>query len=107
MGMIAIGTGSLTAGIFGMNLAHGFEDHPTAFYREVQQDLTPHDITEMTHRKRKHVCTVRNRSFPWFCKQFFESSPYLPGQQGSYITTVKLAENILPNLGNDLMAERV
>ena len=32
MGMIAIGTGSLTAGIFGMNLAHGFEEHPTAFY---------------------------------------------------------------------------
>ena len=39
MGMIAIGTGSLTAGIFGMNLAHGFEEHPTAFYRKDSYDL--------------------------------------------------------------------
>ena len=59
MGMIAIGTGSLTAGIFGMNLAHGFEDHPTAFYREVQQDLTLLDITEMT--RRKHCPRVRRQ----------------------------------------------
>ena len=31
MGMIAIGTGSLTAGIFGMNLTNALEDHPYAF----------------------------------------------------------------------------
>ena len=32
MGTMAIGCGALTAGIFGMNLTHGFESHPTAFY---------------------------------------------------------------------------
>ena len=28
-----------------------------------------------------------------FCTQFFESSPYLPGQQGSCRTAVELSEN--------------
>ena len=44
MGMIAIGTGSLTAGIFGMNLAHGLEEHPTAFYRKVPIDFAPYYV---------------------------------------------------------------
>ena len=47
------------------------------------------------------------RSFRRFCKQFSESSPCLPGQQGSCITAVELSENILRNLGNDLMADSV
>jgi hypothetical protein len=32
MGTMAIGTGALTAGIFGMNLTHGLEEHSTAFF---------------------------------------------------------------------------
>ena len=47
------------------------------------------------------------RSFRRFCKQFSKSSSCFPGQQGSYITTVELSENILQNPGNDLMAMSV
>lgn len=32
MGTMALGSGALCAGIFGMNLTHGFEEHQTAFY---------------------------------------------------------------------------
>lgn len=32
MGTLAVGSGALVAGTFGMNLTHGFEEHPTAFY---------------------------------------------------------------------------
>eukprot|EP00088_Acartia_fossae_P025069 TRINITY_DN25935_c0_g1_i1.p1 TRINITY_DN25935_c0_g1~~TRINITY_DN25935_c0_g1_i1.p1 ORF type:complete len:451 (+),score=50.32 TRINITY_DN25935_c0_g1_i1:123-1475(+) len=32
MGTLSIGSGALIAGIFGMNLTHGLEEHPTAFY---------------------------------------------------------------------------
>ena len=45
--------------------------------------------------------------FTRFCKQFFESSPCLCGQQGSCVTIVELSENILQNLGNNLMADSV
>ena len=47
------------------------------------------------------------RLFRRFCKQFSESSPCLPGQQRSCIIFVELSENILQNLGNDLMANSV
>ena len=47
------------------------------------------------------------RMFCRFCKPFSISSPCLPGQQGSCITTVELSENILQSLGNDLMADNV
>ena len=47
------------------------------------------------------------RSFRRFCEQLSDSSPCLPGQQGSCITIVELSENILQNLGNDLMADNV
>ena len=47
------------------------------------------------------------RSFCRFGKEFSESSPYLPGLQGFCIATVELSENILQNLGNDLMADSV
>ena len=47
------------------------------------------------------------RSFCRFCKHFSESFPCLPGQEGSCITTVELAENIIQNLVNDLMADSV
>eukprot|EP01006_Ploeotia_vitrea_P006546 TRINITY_DN13702_c0_g1_i1.p1 TRINITY_DN13702_c0_g1~~TRINITY_DN13702_c0_g1_i1.p1 ORF type:complete len:314 (-),score=156.13 TRINITY_DN13702_c0_g1_i1:3-815(-) len=32
MGTLGFAAGSMVAGIFGMNLTHGFEDHPTFFY---------------------------------------------------------------------------
>ena len=47
------------------------------------------------------------RPFCMFCKQFSESSPCLPGKQGSCITTVELSDNILQNLENDLMPDSV
>ena len=47
------------------------------------------------------------RLFRRLCKQFSESSPCLPVQQGSCITNVELSENILRNQGNDLMADSV
>ena len=47
------------------------------------------------------------RSFRRFCKPFSESSPCLPGQQGSCMITVQLSENILQNLGNNLMSDSV
>ena len=42
-----------------------------------------------------------------FCILFPESFPCLPGWQGCCITIVELSENILQNLGNDLMADSV
>ena len=32
MGALALGSGAVVGGIFGMNLTHGLEEHPTAFY---------------------------------------------------------------------------
>jgi len=32
MGTLSLGSGALIAGVFGMNLTHGLESHPTAFY---------------------------------------------------------------------------
>merc|ERR1712168_1715039 len=31
MGAVALGSGAVAGGVFGMNLTHGLEDHPTAF----------------------------------------------------------------------------
>ena len=54
------------------------------------------------------ICTLSAiQSFRRLCKQFSESSPCLPEQQGGCITVVELSENILQNLGNDLMADSV
>ncbi len=32
LGAVSVGTGGLVAGAFGMNLLHGWEDHPYAFF---------------------------------------------------------------------------
>ena len=43
-------------------------------------------VSEASERKLSAI-----RSFPRFCKQFSQSSPCLPGQQGSCSTTVELS----------------
>ena len=57
--------------------------------------------------KTSYVTLSAIRSFRRFCKQFSESSPCIPGKQGSSITTLELSEKKIQNLGNDLMADIV
>ena len=63
--------------------------------------------SQLLGSKRTYYTLSAIRSFRRFCKQFSESSPCLPGEQGSCKTTVELSENILQNLGNDLMVDSV